>query len=184
MEIWARVRGNPRYLISSEGRLKRSKTGEIKKVFINKPTGYYRTPLYSDGGVKKNHTIHRLVAEAFVPNPDFKQQVNHINGNRTDNRAENLEWVSSSENVRHGFIKNGRISNRKGQPGKSKFRGIPVTGVCQETGKERRYNSDTDATKDGFSVRQIRRCGSGKMKTHGNHAWNYDQEKKETDHAI
>lgn len=51
----------------------------------------------------KHFSIHRLMAEKYLPNPEKKEQVNHINGNRGDNRIENLEWVSRSENQKHAY---------------------------------------------------------------------------------
>jgi len=65
-------------------------------------TGYYRVGLTKNGKQTKYY-IHRLVAQAFIPNPENKEEVNHINGIKTDNRVENLEWCTISENSIHAY---------------------------------------------------------------------------------
>jgi len=87
------------YLITSHGEIIRN--GKVRKVGVTR-TGYQSVVLCKNG-VMKNYRVHRLVAEAFIPNPDNKPHVNHINGDKTDNRVENLEWVTQSENMQHAY---------------------------------------------------------------------------------
>ena len=97
-EIWKDIEGyEGLYQISNLGRIKSSYNGKEKilKPFDNH--GYFRIQLYKNG-VRKKETIHRLVAKAFIPNPENKPYIDHINTIRTDNRVENLRWVTHEEN--------------------------------------------------------------------------------------
>lgn len=64
--------------------------------------GYILTKLCKDG-IARFKRVHRLVAETFIPNPDNKPQVNHIDGNKQNNNIQNLEWATNAENMRHAF---------------------------------------------------------------------------------
>lgn len=113
-EIWKDIEGyEGLYQVSSQGRVKRlASRVEVAdrgtRYFpenIRKPVnvhGYLYCTLYK-GNKECRKAIHRLVASAFIDNPENKPQVNHINGNKLDNRAENLEWCTQSENNLHAF---------------------------------------------------------------------------------
>ena len=116
-EIWVNIEGfySGRYKISSNGNLKRTlKTEAEVKIRINKD-GYYQT-VFCKNRNKKTVLIHRVVAQAFVPNPDNKPEVNHINGVKTDNRVENLEWCTSSENLKHAYRTGLKTQDRSKNP--------------------------------------------------------------------
>lgn len=102
LEKWVPIKGFEQYKISTFGRVVSSKN--FLEPLILKPSidnGYPRVKLIGLNGRKRRETIHRLVAETFLPNPEGKKQVNHKDGNKLNNCVNNLEWVTSSENLKH-----------------------------------------------------------------------------------
>lgn len=108
MEEWRDVVGYEGiYAVSSDGRIKNVVTDRILSPQSN-GVGYLKVELWKYHKGKKYY-IHRLVAEAFIPNPHGKEEVNHIDSNPNNNAISNLEWVSSSENTKHAVYK-GKLS--------------------------------------------------------------------------
>jgi hypothetical protein len=126
MEVWKKVKGYEEiYLVSNLGNVKsidhyinnNQNTKSLKKGRVLKKfqsiKGYLQTSL-SKETKRFNTGIHRVVAIAFIPNPENKPQVNHINGIKTDNRVENLEWCTNKENQIHA-VKNGLCNPNYGE---------------------------------------------------------------------
>ena len=116
-EIWTEIKGYPEYEISSLGRVRSLRCG---KVYILKTTlqytGYVHINIRLKGDLQpKGYRLHRLVASHFIPNPENKKTVNHIDGNKLNNAAYNLEWATQSENNKHAF-KTG-LRSHKGENG-------------------------------------------------------------------
>lgn len=119
-DFWKPIKDYPHLLISRTGRVwSTTYDKELRPHITNR--GYVRVSLSKDKTVK-NGSVHRLVAEAFIPNPDNLPCVDHIDGNKLNNKVENLQWISTSNNM------------RKACKGKGKL-GTPIPVICVETGK-------------------------------------------------
>ena len=101
-EIWKDVVGYEEfYQVSDFGNVRKKSNQQIVSQYVN-DNGYCITALYSKKEHKaKHYRVHRLVAEAFIENPECKRTVNHIDGNKTNNCASNLEWATHKENLEH-----------------------------------------------------------------------------------
>lgn len=94
---WRKIHGFDNYSVSDAGEVRNDSTGKVKALTLNKRNGYYYVDLYRNNERTKR-PVHRLVAEAFIPNPDDKPTVDHADGVRTNNAAANLRWATFSEN--------------------------------------------------------------------------------------
>ena len=168
------------YQVSNLGRVKRLESAVwngykyvSKKEHILKPHtnthGYPSVILCKNGKHHKNHRVHRLVAQAFIPNPQNKIDINHINGIKTDNRVKNLEWVTRSENLIHAF----KTGLNHGYPIR-KIHQYDLNGNFIKT-----WDSISDAERYlGISHSHICRCCSHQFnrKTAGGYIWEYADE--------
>lgn len=120
MEIWREIEGyDGRYAVSTWGRVK--SVNGILKPYENKK-GYLKIGLSRNGKCEK-HRVHRLVAKAFIPNPEGLPQVNHIDGNKQNNSVTNLEWVDNLTNQIRDVQFAAEIYKRTGMYGKGKSDG-------------------------------------------------------------
>lgn len=171
-EIWKVVYGFPDYEVSTFGRLRRGGRLLGSKC---KRSEYIKCSL-CNGGIVRNTSIHRVVAETFIPNVDMKPCVNHKNCKRSDNRTENLEWCFYSENNNYGDIQLRHSESIKGHP-KFGSAGKPMKSVLQIEGTSYvgYFESCQEASrKTGVNDRHINECCLFKRKSAGGYLWRRD----------
>lgn len=138
--LWATVKGyDGLYKVSENGDIMSTNfnhSGKSKVIggFVNS-SGYRIVALYRNGN-RKYFRVHRIVAEAFLPNPYNKPQVNHIDGDKSNNMVDNLEWVNNSENQIHSLHVLGNCHHKTT---------IPIKVIDKNTGK--RYRSISEAAR-------------------------------------
>lgn len=162
------------YLVTFDGdiiSLNYAKTSKAKKLNPNKIGEYL--------GVNINgrlRTIHRIVAEAFIPNPENKPCVNHIDGNKHNNKVSNLEWVTRSENMMHAYRILG-FKNNKSNLGNfygDAFRSVRINQYSKEGHFIKEFDCIRLAQDElGISETAISNCLSGRSKTSGGFIWKY-----------
>lgn len=176
-EIWRPVVGYENiYEVSSLGRVKSLgryvkrkgdsvcwRSERILKQYTNR-TGYLNVVLKH--GKQKHYQVHRLVAEAFIPNPYNLPEVNHKDETPTNNVLSNLEWISRIDNIRYG------TGIKRSAASRLNHKSFSKQVICVETGVI--YESMSEAQRQtGLWCTHISRCCNGKQETCGGYHWTY-----------
>lgn len=184
MEIWKDIYGYENfYQVSNYGRVKSLKRVDSRKhmyeekILSNKTekNGYQRLHLSKDG-IGTYLSVHRAVAEAFVHKQDGCNIVNHLDNNRANNNAENLEWTTHKGNMQHA-TKQGRMRyNPENLKKAINSRKRAVVGTMED--KTIRFESASEAERHGFNRRHIANCCNKKYgyNTHKKYSWRYEDE--------
>lgn len=176
MEEWREVRGVGEYIglyeVSNLGRIRTIATGYIRSLTVS-DRGYL-TVLFKRRGNSKRFYVHRLVANAFIPNPNNKRTVNHIDGNKQNNNVDNLEWATYEENISHSWKTGLRSSTKEQREAVSRLRSKPVLRIDPRTNEVCEFKSATEAAKcvDGHQA-NISACCRNKLKTAYGYFWKF-----------
>lgn len=165
-EIWKDIPGyENKYQVSNLGNVRSlnyKRSGNTQLLKLNKTTKGYPDITLSKNSKVKTHMIHRLVANAFIPNPNNLPEVNHIDENKNNNCVDNLEWVTSKENANWG-TRNQRViqKNRK------------IVKQYTKDGLHINTFYGTNNAEQITGIHHISDCCNGKCKTAGGYIWKY-----------
>lgn len=142
---YKKVNNFKNYYVGSDGFMYKDCGGSrgMKRLKGMSNSGGYRAIVMVENGHKERYLIHRLVAMYYVPNPENKPYVDHVNTDKTDNRPENLRWVSPMENSNNPISKEHMVNTQR------KIKGIPL--ICKKEGIEIRF-------KDQYVAGQFLKC--------------------------
>ena len=158
------IPGFNNYLATTDGLILHKSTLIPVNTRLDKD-GYPRITIEDDDGNKLTRFVHRLVAITFIPNPDNKPQVNHKDGNKLNPSADNLEWVTNSENSAHAISIGLNI-------GYKLHKSVPIQQI-KDGIVIKEYPSINSVRYDGFDVSNVNKCLRGRSKTYRGYEWRY-----------
>lgn len=129
----------------------------------NKDKDGYQKVILSKDNMSKTPFVHRLVATAFIENPNKYPVINHKNEIKDDNHVRNLEWCTVAYNNIHG--------DRAKKAARKQMKS--VIGIDENTGKKKYFESITSVEKEGFNMSHVIACAKGRRKRHLGHTWEY-----------
>ena len=161
-EIWKQVLEHPNYEVNQYGDIRHKKRKQKLKPRSN--NGGYQYVNIKVDGKNTNFAVHRIVANAFIPNPNGYTEVNHKDYNRLNNCVDNLEWTSSSQNKYHAYLKEENKNSR----------GKQVEQYTKDGAYLKTYPSVSAAAKEmGCCIAAISNCCSGRTKSSQGYRWKF-----------
>lgn len=180
MEIWKDVKDyEGLYKVSNLGKVKRLIGVQCKKErtlkVIDNGSGYLGVSLCKNSIVTRKY-LHRIVADSFLTNDQEKEEVNHIDGIRSNNKLSNLEWVTRSENHKHRYDVLGQRGVNYGKTGEKNWRSKKVYKYTLSGDLICHYSAVLEAMRQtGINEASIRGCIYGRQKSAGGFKWKYEK---------
>ena len=179
-EIWKTIEENPNYMVSNLGRVKSLKRIDSNKHPIKervlkscKVDGGYLAVVLCENGKRKTFLVHRLVAQAFIPNPNNLPQVNHKDEDKTNNTVENLEYCDQFYNNIYGTRIQRTVDVLINHPKLSRTI-LQINAETNEVLKE--FPSIAEVQRQlGFGENAVRNCAKGRCMTSNGYKWKYKE---------